>query len=44
MGALPEDMSVWMRHRVPALNLLVRGILGVVPHDEAPQRNPFKRV
>ena len=44
LGAKPEPMSVWLRHRVPALNWLLRGILGAVPHDEAPQRNPFKAV
>jgi hypothetical protein len=42
LGAKPESMSVWLRHRVPALNWIIRGILGAVPHDEAPQRNPFK--
>jgi hypothetical protein len=35
-------MSVWIRHRVPALNVAVRGLLRAVPHDEAPDRNPFK--
>jgi hypothetical protein len=42
MGAKPEAMSVWMRHRVPALNWMLRGVLGVVTHAEAPERNPFK--
>jgi hypothetical protein len=42
LGARPEPMSVWMRHRVPAMNWMLRGLLGVVPHDEAPERNPFK--
>lgn len=42
LGAKPEPMSVWLRHRVPALNWIIRGMLGAVPHDEAPQRNPFK--
>ncbi len=42
LGAKPEQMSVWLRHRVPALNYLLRGMLGVVPHAEAPERNPFK--
>jgi hypothetical protein len=42
LGAKPEPMSVWLRHRVPALNWIVRGLLGAVPHEEAPERNPFK--
>jgi hypothetical protein len=42
LGAKPEAMSVWLRHRVPALNLLVRGVLHAVPHDEPPERSPFK--
>lgn len=44
LGAKPEPMSVWLRHRVPALNWVLRGMLSAVPHDEAPQRNPFKTV
>ena len=42
LGAKPEPMSVWVRHRVPALNWVLRGLLGAVPHAEAPERNPFK--
>lgn len=42
LGARPEAMSVWLRHRVPALNWVLRGVLGAVSHDEAPERNPFK--
>jgi len=42
LGARPEPMSVWVRHRVPALNWVLRGLLGAVPHVEAPERNPFK--
>lgn len=44
LGAKPEPMSVWMRHRIPALNWMLRGMFGAVPHDEAPERNPFKNV
>jgi len=43
LGAKPEPMSVWMRHRVPAVNWLLRAALGAVPHAEAPERDPFKR-
>lgn len=42
LGARPAPMSVWIRHRVPALNVVVRGLMRAVPHDEAPERNPFK--
>jgi hypothetical protein len=42
LGARPAPMRVWIRHRIPALNLLVRGLLHTVSHDEAPERNPFK--
>ena len=42
LGARPEPMRVWLRHRIPALNVAVRGLLRAVPHDEAPDRNPFK--
>jgi hypothetical protein len=33
---------VSLRHRVPLMNLIVRHALTAVPHDEAPDRNPFK--
>ena len=42
LGGKPEPMSVWIRHRVPALNCMLRGLLGGIPHAEAPERNPFK--
>jgi hypothetical protein len=42
LGAKPESMTVWLRHRVPALNWIIRGMLGAVTHEEAPERNPFK--
>jgi Acetyltransferase (GNAT) domain len=42
LGAKPEPMAVWMRHRVPALNWVLRGMFDSVPHAEAPERNPFK--
>jgi hypothetical protein len=44
LGARPEPMSVWVRHRVPALNWALRGLLGAVPHAEAPERSPFKEM
>ena len=42
LGARPEPMTVWLRHRVPAINVVLRGLLGAVPHAEAPERSPFK--
>ena len=42
LGARPEPMSVWVRHRVAPLNWMLRGLLGAVPHAEAPERSPFK--
>jgi hypothetical protein len=42
LGAKPQEMSVWLRHRVSTLNWMMRGLLDGVPHAEAPERNPFK--
>lgn len=43
LGARPEPMRVWIRHRVPMLNMIVRGLLHTIDdHEEPPQRNPFK--
>ncbi|MES2922787.1 MAG: GNAT family N-acetyltransferase [Verrucomicrobiota bacterium] len=42
LGAKPQRMEVWMRHRQPVLNQITLRLLGLVPHDEAPDRNPFK--
>ena len=42
LGGKPEPMFVWMRHRLPTMNWLLRGVLGAVPHAEVPERNPFK--
>ena len=42
LGCVPEPMFVWIRHRVPVLNVFVRQLLRVVSHDEPPERNPFK--
>ncbi len=43
LGARPDPFRVWIRHRIPMLNVLVRGLLHTIDHhDEAPERNPFK--
>ena len=42
LGCTPEPTFVWIRHRVPVLNLAVKQLLRAVPHAEPPERNPFK--
>jgi predicted N-acyltransferase len=43
LGARPDRMRIWIRHRIPMLNLIVRGLLHTIDdHDEVPERNPFK--
>ena len=43
LGARPDPMRIWIRHRLPMLNLIVRGLLHTIDdHEEPPQRNPFK--
>lgn len=42
LGAKPEPMSVWIRHRIQAMNFVVRGLLQTISHEEAPERSPFK--
>ena len=42
LGCKPENVHVWVRHRVPVLNFVVQQILKNVNHDEPPERNPFK--
>jgi predicted N-acyltransferase len=43
LGAQPQPITVWMRHRQPIMNLFVRNLLRVIPHEDAPERNPFKK-
>jgi len=43
LGALPQPTVCHVRHRIQAANLLVKGLLQVLPEPEdAPERNPFK--
>ena len=42
LGARPERLWLWTRHRVPDVNVVLRQLLRVVPRGEAPDRNPFK--
>jgi len=43
LGARPDPLRIWIRHRIPMLNVLVRALLHTISHhDEVPERNPFK--
>ena len=43
LGARPDPLRVWIRHRIPMLNVLVRALLHTISHhDDAPERNPFR--
>lgn len=42
LGCVAHPTYIWVRHRVPILNLAVRQILRTVPHAEPPERNPFR--
>lgn len=43
MGAKPVDTFMWVRHRVPVVNALGRGLVDLVRHEAAPHIDPFKR-
>ncbi|MBE2249887.1 MAG: GNAT family N-acetyltransferase [Myxococcus sp.] len=43
MGARPVDTFLWVRHRVPVVNALTRGLVDLVRHEPAPDIDPFKR-
>lgn len=43
LGAVGQPLRCYVRHRVPAMNALLRGLLQVVPDpDQPPERRPFK--
>ena len=42
LGAKPQEMQVWLRHRQPVFNQIVR-LVGFAHHAEAPDTNPFKK-
>ena len=44
LGAKPQPLTVWMRHRQPLMNLVMRPLLSAIPHNEPPQRNAFKEM
>lgn len=43
LGAQPQPLTVWVRHRQPVMNRLVKPLLARAHHDEAPECNPFKK-
>ena len=43
LGAKPRPMQVWLRHRQPVFNRIVRQLVGFAHHAEAPDTNPFKK-
>lgn len=43
LGAKPQQFGVLLRHRQPVLNKLIKRLLLGIEHEEAPDRNPFKR-
>jgi predicted N-acyltransferase len=42
LGAKPQEMQVWLRHRQPVFNQIVRRLVGFAHHAEAPDTHPFK--
>lgn len=42
LGAKPVPTNLWARHPNPLVNGVLRNFYGAVPHDEAPERDPFK--
>src|SRR5262245_55439913 len=42
LGARPVETHVWLRHRLPTANTIVKSFLWTIHHDEAPDRSPFK--
>ena len=42
LGAVAQPSHVWLRHRIPVVNSLLREVFTRVHPDEAPLRRPFK--
>jgi predicted N-acyltransferase len=42
LGATPQPLFIWARHRHSAVNFFVRKLVYAIPHQEPPERNPFK--
>ncbi|HEX7643384.1 MAG TPA: GNAT family N-acetyltransferase [Burkholderiaceae bacterium] len=43
IGAKPQTFGILLRHRQPVLNKLIKNLLLGVEHQDAPERNPFKK-
>jgi hypothetical protein len=43
LGARPEPMEMWVKHRTGGLNFALGTLLGALEHADAPDRNPFKK-
>jgi hypothetical protein len=43
LGAKPQNFGVLLRHRQPIINKLIKHLLLGIEHDDAPERNPFKK-
>ena len=43
LGAKPQTFGIFVRHRQPVLNKLMKRLLLGIEHDDAPERNPFKK-
>lgn len=42
LGAKPAPLAIYVRHRHPLLNAMLKPLLGLIPHHDAPERDPFK--
>ncbi len=43
LGCKPQAMQVWLRHRQPGFNQIVKRRVGFAHHAEAPDVNPLKK-
>lgn len=43
LGAKPQPFGILVRHRQPMLNKMLKKVLLGIEHEEAPERNPFKK-
>ncbi len=43
LGARPVTFGIMVRHCQPVLNKLIKRLLLGIEHDDAPERNPFKK-
>ncbi len=43
LGAKPQTFGVLLRHRQPVINKVIKHLLLGIEHEDAPERNPFKK-